>query len=152
MRSFLIVYILPSYHPVTDWGLYYLYAWIYRLTEKTIVVILTLQTGWTQKSEVDILLHNLFLDWSISSGPWKPYRSVCSPWSMGTTCSPPLRTCSRRASWCGPSAGSTSTPLSAYLSTLSSASSSLWSPTPMTPSRWGEYNHLWTRWSHIEIP
>ena len=94
----------------------------------------------------DNLLHHLFLDGSISSGPWTRCRSVCSRWSTVTTCTPPSRTCSRRASWCGPSAGSTSTPSSAYLSTWSSASSSPWSPTPMTPSKWGENNHCGPGW------
>lgn len=52
------------------------------------------------------------------------------------TCFPPSRTCSRRTTWCGSSAGFTSTPLCLSSYTWSSASSSPSSLTHTTQSRW----------------
>lgn len=71
-----------------------------------------------------------------SFGRWTRCRSACSPSSTGTTCSPPLRTWTRRAALFGFSAGSTSTPSYPSSSTWSSAFSSPSSPTPTPPSRW----------------
>ncbi len=70
-----------------------------------------------------------------SFGPWTRCQSVCSRWSMEMTCFPPLRTCRRRAAWCGFSAESICIPLSPSSSTWSSVFSSQSSQTPMTPSR-----------------